>query len=172
MTSASDRAVELRPLDFLDIDGLLSDEERDIRDTVRGFVEDRVVPHAGDWFEEASIPRGLPRELGALGVLGMHLEGYGCAGTSATAYGLACMELEAGDSGVRSMVSVQGSLAMFAIWRWGSEEQKRRWLPGMATGETVGCFGLTEPDAGSDPGAMRTRARRDGGDWILDGRKM
>lgn len=172
MTSASDRAVELRPLDFLDIDGLLSDEERDIRDTVRAFVEDRVVPHAGDWFEEASIPRGLPRELGALGVLGMHLEGYGCAGTSATAYGLACMELEAGDSGVRSMVSVQGSLAMFAIWRWGSEEQKRRWLPGMATGETVGCFGLTEPDAGSDPGAMRTRARRDGGDWILDGRKM
>ena len=172
MTSASDRAVELRPLDFLDIDGLLSDEERDIRDTVRGFVEDRVVPHAGDWFEEASIPRGLPRELGALGVLGMHLEGYGCAGTSATAYGLACMELEAGDSGVRSMVSVQGSLAMFAIWRWGSEEQKQRWLPEMATGETVGCFGLTEPDAGSDPGAMRTRARRDGGDWILDGRKM
>ncbi|QKW38229.1 acyl-CoA dehydrogenase family protein [Actinomadura sp. NAK00032] len=172
MTSASDRAVELRPLDFLDIDGLLSDEERDIRDTVRGFVEDRVVPHAGDWFEEAAVPRDLPRELGALGVLGMHLEGYGCAGTSATAYGLACMELEAGDSGVRSMVSVQGSLAMFAIWRWGSQEQKRRWLPGMATGETVGCFGLTEPDAGSDPGAMRTRARRDGGDWILDGRKM
>ncbi|SNT51265.1 glutaryl-CoA dehydrogenase [Actinomadura meyerae] len=172
MTSAPDPAAELRPLDFLDIDGLLSDEERDIRDTVRGFVRERVVPHAGDWFEEAAIPRELPRELGRLGVLGMHLEGYGCAGTSATAYGLACMELEAGDSGVRSMVSVQGSLAMFAIWRWGSEEQKRRWLPGMATGETVGCFGLTEPDAGSDPGAMRTRARRDGGDWILDGRKM
>ncbi|MEU8346515.1 acyl-CoA dehydrogenase family protein [Spirillospora sp. NPDC048832] len=172
MTSAPGPAAELRPLDFLDIDGLLSDEERDIRDTVRGFVRERVVPHAGDWFEEAAIPRELPRELGRLGVLGMHLEGYGCAGTSATAYGLACMELEAGDSGVRSMVSVQGSLAMFAIWRWGSEEQKRRWLPGMATGETVGCFGLTEPDAGSDPGAMRTRARRDGGDWVLDGRKM
>ena len=161
-----------RPLDFLDIDHALSDEERDIRATVRAFVEDRVLPHVGDWFEEARIPRELPRELGGLGVLGMHLEGYGCAGTSATAYGLACMELEAGDSGVRSMVSVQGSLAMYAIWRWGSEEQKERWLPGMAAGETVGCFGLTEPDAGSDPGAMRTRARRDGGDWILDGRKM
>ncbi|MFF5262883.1 acyl-CoA dehydrogenase family protein [Actinomadura viridis] len=164
--------VELRPEDFLDLDGLLSDEERDIRDTVRSFVTDRIVPHAGDWFERATIPRELPRELGGLGVFGMHLEGHGCAGTSATAYGLACMELEAGDSGVRSMVSVQGSLAMFAIWRWGSEEQKRRWLPGMAAGETIGCFGLTEPDAGSDPGAMRTRARRDGDDWILDGRKM
>ncbi|WP_026403084.1 acyl-CoA dehydrogenase family protein [Actinomadura rifamycini] len=171
MTSTPDRA-DLRPDDFLDIDGLLSDEERDIRDTVRAFVADRVVPHAGDWFERAAIPRELPRELGGLGVLGMHLDGYGCAGTSATAYGLACMELEAGDSGVRSMVSVQGSLAMFAIWRWGSEEQKRKWLPGMAAGETIGCFGLTEPDAGSDPGAMRTRARRDGDDWILDGRKM
>lgn len=171
MTSTRDHA-ELRPEDFLDVDGLLSDEERDIRDTVRSFVTDRIVPHVGDWFERATIPRELPRELGGLGVLGMHLEGYGCAGTSATAYGLACMELEAGDSGVRSMVSVQGSLAMYAIWRWGSEEQKRRWLPGMAAGETIGCFGLTEPDAGSDPGAMRTRARRDGGDWILDGRKM
>ncbi|OLT11974.1 acyl-CoA dehydrogenase [Actinomadura sp. CNU-125] len=160
------------PKDFLDIDHLLSDEERDIRATVRSFVTDRVVPHVGDWFETATIPRELPRELGKLGVLGMHLDGYGCAGTSATAYGLACMELEAGDSGVRSMVSVQGSLAMYAIWRWGSEEQKQRWLPGMATGETVGCFGLTEPDAGSDPGAMRTRARRDGADWIIDGRKM
>jgi glutaryl-CoA dehydrogenase len=164
--------VELRPHDFLDIDHALSDEERDIRATVRAFVEDRVVPHAGDWFEEARIPRELPRELGKLGVLGMHLDGYGCAGTSATAYGLACLELEAGDSGVRSMVSVQGSLAMYAIWRWGSEEQKTRWLPGMAAGESIGCFGLTEPDAGSDPGAMRTRARRDGGDWVLDGRKM
>ncbi|GGV29315.1 glutaryl-CoA dehydrogenase [Actinomadura cremea] len=171
MTSTRDQ-VELRPEDFLDVDGLLSDEERDIRDTVRSFVTDRVVPHVGDWFEQATIPRELPRELGELGVLGMHLDGYGCAGTGATAYGLACMELEAGDSGVRSMVSVQGSLAMFAIWRWGSEEQKRRWLPGMAAGETIGCFGLTEPDAGSDPGAMRTRARRDGDDWILDGRKM
>ncbi|MFB4317680.1 acyl-CoA dehydrogenase family protein [Actinomadura sp. 21ATH] len=162
----------LAPLDFLDIDHSLSDEERDIRATVRAFVADRVVPNAGDWFDEARIPRELPRELGKLGVYGMHLEGYGCAGTSATAYGLACMELEAGDSGVRSMVSVQGSLAMYAIWRWGSEEQKTRWLPAMAAGETLGCFGLTEPDAGSDPGAMRTRARRDGDGWIIDGRKM
>jgi glutaryl-CoA dehydrogenase len=162
----------VRPLDFLGVDALLSDEERDMRDTVRAFVRDRVVPHVGDWFEEARIPRELAPELGRLGVLGMHLEGYGCAGASATAYGLACLELEAGDSGVRSLVSVQGSLAMFAIHRWGSEEQKQQWLPRMAAGEAIGCFGLTEPDAGSDPGAMRTRARRDGGDWILHGQKM
>ncbi len=162
----------IRPLDFLDIDHLLSDEERDIRDTVRAFVTDRVVPHVGDWFEEGRLPRELASALGRLGVLGMHLQGYGCAGASATAYGLACMELEAGDSGVRSLVSVQGSLAMFAIWRWGSEEQKEAWLPRMAAGEAIGCFGLTEPDAGSDPGAMRTRARRDGSDWIVHGQKM
>lgn len=161
-----------RPGDFLDIDHQLSDEERDIRDTVRSFVEDHVTPYVGDWYEEARIPRELPVQLGELGVLGMHLEGYGCAGAGATAYGLACLELEAGDSGVRSLVSVQGSLAMYAIRRWGSQEQKEYWLPGMAAGETVGCFGLTEPDAGSDPGAMRTRARRDGADWVLDGRKM
>jgi glutaryl-CoA dehydrogenase len=164
--------MELRPTDFLATDALLSDEERDIRDAVRAFVGDRVVPHVGDWFEQAALPRELPGVLGRLGVLGMHLTGYGCAGASATAYGLACMELEAGDSGVRSLVSVQGSLAMYAIWRWGSEEHKRRWLPAMAAGEAIGCFGLTEPDAGSDPGAMRTRARRDGGDWILHGQKM
>ncbi|WP_016906731.1 acyl-CoA dehydrogenase family protein [Streptomyces xiaopingdaonensis] len=161
-----------RPGDFLDIDHQLSDEERDIRDTVRSFVEDHVTPYVGDWYEEARIPRELPAQLGGLGVLGMHLEGYGCAGAGATAYGLACLELEAGDSGVRSLVSVQGSLAMYAIRRWGSQEQKEHWLPGMAAGETVGCFGLTEPDAGSDPGAMRTRARWDGADWVLDGRKM
>jgi glutaryl-CoA dehydrogenase len=164
--------ASVRPEDFLDIDSLLSDEERDIRDVVRAFVADRVVPHVGDWFEAGTLPRELARELGALNVLGMHLEGYGCAGASATAYGLACMELEAGDSGVRSLVSVQGSLAMFAIHRWGSEEQKQRWLPPMASGDAIGCFGLTEPDAGSDPGAMRTRARRDGSDWILHGQKM
>ncbi|WP_116051886.1 acyl-CoA dehydrogenase family protein [Amycolatopsis palatopharyngis] len=162
----------VRPEDFLGIDQLLSDEERDIRDTVRAFVRDRVVPEVGDWFEEARIPSELPGELGRLGVLGMHLEGYGCAGTSATAYGLACMELEAGDSGIRSLVSVQGSLAMYAIHRWGSEAQKQRWLPAMAEGEAVGCFGLTEPDSGSDPGSMRTHARRDGADWILHGQKM
>jgi glutaryl-CoA dehydrogenase len=160
------------PTDFLAVDGLLSDEERDIRDTVRAFVGDRVLPEVGDWFEQGKIPRELAPELGKLGLLGMHLEGYGCAGASATAYGLVCMELEAGDSGVRSLVSVQGSLAMFAIWRWGSEEQKRQWLPRMAAGEAIGCFGLTEPDAGSDPGSMRTRARRDGSDWVLSGQKM
>ncbi|HEU4973605.1 MAG TPA: acyl-CoA dehydrogenase family protein [Baekduia sp.] len=172
MSSATASRPEVRPSDFLAIDSLLSDEERDMRDSVRAFVQDKVVPHVGDWFEEATIPRELAPELGKLGVLGMHLEGYGCAGASATAYGLACMELEAGDSGVRSLVSVQGSLAMYAIWRWGSEEQKQEWLPKMAAGEAIGCFGLTEPDAGSDPGAMRTRARRDGSDWILHGQKM
>ena len=170
--SATAASPDIRPSDFLGIDRLLSDEERDMRDAVRAFVRDRVVPHAGEWFEEARIPRELARDLGRLGVLGMHLQGYGCAGASATAYGLACMELEAGDSGVRSLVSVQGSLAMYAIRRWGSEEQRREWLPRMAAGEAIGCFGLTEPDAGSDPGSMRTRARRDGGDWILHGQKM
>jgi glutaryl-CoA dehydrogenase len=165
-------APGVRPLDFLAIDRLLSDEERDIRDVVRAFVRDRVLPEVGDWFEDATLPRHLARELGGLGVLGMHLKGYGCAGATATAYGLTCLELEAGDSGLRSLVSVQGSLAMYAIWRWGSEEQKREWLPKMAAGEAIGCFGLTEPDAGSDPAAMRTRARRDGTDWILHGQKM
>jgi glutaryl-CoA dehydrogenase len=164
---------EIRPKDFLGIDHLLSDEERDMRDSVRAFVGDQVVPHVGDWFEAGQVPIAeLAPALGRLGVLGMHLEGYGCAGTSATAYGLACLELEAGDSGIRSLVSVQGSLAMYAIWRWGSEEHKQEWLPRMAAGEAIGCFGLTEPDAGSDPGAMRTRARRDGEDWILHGQKM
>jgi glutaryl-CoA dehydrogenase len=162
----------IRAKDFLDFDHLLDDEERLIRDTVRAFVEERVSPNVAEWFEEARIPSELASEIGQLGLFGMHLEGYGCAGASATAYGLACMELEAGDSGVRSLVSVQGSLAMFAIHRWGSEEQKQEWLPKMAVGEALGCFGLTEPDAGSDPGSMRTRARRDGTDWILHGNKM
>jgi glutaryl-CoA dehydrogenase len=171
VTATTSRDV-VRPKDFLALDRLLGDEERDIRDTVRAFVRDRVLPDVGEWFEEARIPVELARELGKLGVLGMHLEGYGCAGASATAYGLACLELEAGDSGIRSLVSVQGSLAMFAIWRWGSEEQKQAWLPRMAAGEAIGCFGLTEPDSGSDPGSMRTRARRDGADWILHGQKM
>ena len=165
-------APKIRPSDFLAIDDLLSDEERDIRDTVRAFVRDQVLPNVGDWFEEARIPLELAPALGKLGVLGMHLDGYGCAGASATAYGLTCLELEAGDSGLRSLVSVQGSLAMYAIHRWGSEEQKNEWLPRMAAGEAIGCFGLTEPDAGSDPGSMRTRARRDGDDWILHGQKM
>jgi glutaryl-CoA dehydrogenase len=167
------RPPAIRAEDFLAIDRMLSDEERDIRDTVRAFVRDRIVPHVGEWFEQARLPsRELARELGGLGLLGMHLHGYGCAGASATAYGLACMELEAGDSGVRSLVSVQGSLAMYAIHRWGSEEQKQAWLPRMAAGEAIGCFGLTEPDSGSDPGSMRTHARRDGRDWLLSGQKM
>ncbi|QZY29336.1 acyl-CoA dehydrogenase family protein [Nocardioides coralli] len=162
------------PIDPAGIDDLLSVEERAVRDTVRRFCEDRVLPHVATWFDDAEIPdaRGLTKELGSHGLLGMHLTGYGCAGMSATAYGLACLELEAADSGVRSLVSVQGSLAMYPIWRFGSEEQKQEWLPRMAAGEAVGCFGLTEPDAGSDPGSMRTRARRDGDDWVLDGRKL
>ncbi|MFE3193628.1 acyl-CoA dehydrogenase family protein [Nocardia sp. NPDC059240] len=155
------------------IESLLSDEERDIRDTVRAFAGERLRPHIAEWFEVGTFPaRELAPELGKLGLLGMHLEGYGCAGTSATAYGLACLELEAVDSGVRSMVSVQGSLAMTAIHKYGSEEQKLRWLPEMAAGRVIGCFGLTEPDFGSNPGGMRTRARRDGDDWVLDGSKM
>ncbi len=172
MTSVTARLEALRPKDYLGIDRLLNDEERLIRETVRSFVADRVLPYVGDWFEQATVPRELVQELGALGVLGMHLEGYGCAGASATAYGLACLELEAGDSGIRSLVSVQGSLAMYAIHRWGSEDQKQQWLPRMAAGDAVGCFGLSESDAGSDPGGMRTRARRDGADWILHGSKM
>jgi glutaryl-CoA dehydrogenase len=171
--SSTTAAPPIRPSDYLALDSLLADEERDIRDTVRAWVRDKVVPNVGEWFETASVPVSeLAPELGKLGVLGMHLQGYGCAGASATAYGLACMELEAGDSGIRSLVSVQGSLAMYAIWRWGSEDQKREWLPRMAAGEVIGCFGLTEPDAGSDPGSMRTRARREGSDWILHGQKM
>ncbi|BAL91885.1 putative acyl-CoA dehydrogenase [Actinoplanes missouriensis 431] len=160
------------PLDLLDVTGLLSDEERQIQETVRRFVADRVRPHVAEWFEAGTFPRELAPELGKLGLLGMHLDGYGCAGTSAVAYGLACLELEAGDSGLRSFVSVQGSLAMFSIWKYGSEEQKQEWLPRMAAGEAIGCFGLTEPDFGSDPANMRTRATRDGGDWILTGTKM
>ncbi|MEO3772895.1 acyl-CoA dehydrogenase family protein [Micromonospora sp. B9E7] len=161
------------PLDLLDLDPSLTDEERQIRDVVRQLVDDRVRPHVADWYEQGQVPaRELAREFGKLGLLGMHLTGYGCAGASAVAYGLACQELEAGDSGLRSLVSVQGSLAMYAIWRYGSEEQKQRWLPSMATGEAIGCFGLTEPDHGSDPASMATRARRDGDDWVLTGGKM
>jgi glutaryl-CoA dehydrogenase len=158
--------------DFLGIDALLSDEEHLVRDTVRQFVGDRILPDVGEWFEHGTFPREIAKEMGALGLLGMHLQGYGCAGASAVAYGLACAELEAGDSGARSFVSVQGSLAMFAIWRFGSDEQKDEWLPRMAAGDAIGCFALTEPDSGSDPASMRTRARRDGDDWILDGTKM
>ncbi|KAA3640983.1 MAG: acyl-CoA dehydrogenase [Armatimonadetes bacterium] len=151
---------------------MLSAEERLLRDTVRQFVADQVTPYVDDWFDEGIFPRDLVKTMGDMGLLGMHLEGYGCAGTSAVAYGLACTELEAGDSGVRSFVSVQGSLAMYPIWAFGSEEQKQEWLPGMAAGDLIGCFGLTEPDSGSDPGSMRTNAKRDGDDWILNGTKM
>ncbi|MEU9357556.1 acyl-CoA dehydrogenase family protein [Streptomyces sp. NPDC048301] len=164
----------LDPVDPLHLEALLTDEERAVRDTVRHYLDDKVEPHIAEWFENGELP-GLPelaREFGKMGLLGMHLEGYGCAGTSARAYGVACRELEATDSGLRSFVSVQGSLAMFAIHRFGTEEQKREWLPAMAAGEAIGCFGLTEPDHGSDPSSMTTRARRDGDDWILDGRKM
>lgn len=161
------------PLALFDIDGLLTEEERAIRDVVRDFVERRIKPEVADWFEAGTIPaRELAREFGELGVLGMHLEGYGCAGTNAVSYGLAAMELEAGDSGIRSLVSVQGSLAMYAIHAFGSEEHREQWLPGMAKGELIGCFGLTEADFGSNPSGMRTQAKRDGDDWILDGSKM
>ena len=162
------------PLDFLALDGLLSVEEREIASTVRRFVADRVLPEVGQWYEDGTFPaRELGPTMGELGLLGMHLDGYGCAGTSAVAYGLACLELEAGDSGLRSFVSVQGSLAMFPIWAYGSDEQKQTWLPAMAAGEAIGCFGLTEPDSGSDPSSMRTHAKQEpGGDWVLNGSKM
>ena len=168
------KALAFDPLDPAGIDLILTDEERAVRASVRQLCANRIDPFVADWFETGEIPdiRGLAKELGALGLLGMHLEGYGCAGMTATEYGLACLELEASDSGIRSLVSVQGSLAMFAIWKWGSEEQKQTWLPRMATGEAIGCFGLTEPDSGSDPANMSSRARRDGSDWILDARKM
>jgi glutaryl-CoA dehydrogenase len=160
-------------LDLLDIDALLSEEELAIRDLVAKVVADKVRPYVTEWYEDGAMPvRELAREFGALGLFGMHLTGYGCAGASAVAYGLSCLELEAGDSGVRSLVSVQGSLAMYAIWRYGSEEQKTQWLPRMAAGDAIGCFGLTEPDHGSDPGGMRTRATPDGGDWVLTGTKL
>ncbi|MBC7308622.1 MAG: acyl-CoA dehydrogenase [Actinomycetales bacterium] len=161
------------PFDLFGIPGLIEEEERDMVASVRQVLDASVRPNLAQWYESGSIPaRELAKELGGLGLLGMHLEGYGCAGTSATAYGLACLELEAADSGIRSLVSVQGSLAMFAIHRWGSEEQKQQWLPGMAAGDLIGCFGLTEPDFGSNPAGMRTTARRDGDDWVLNGTKM
>jgi glutaryl-CoA dehydrogenase len=160
------------PHDFLEIDALISPEERLVRDTVREFVQKKITPFAGEWFAEGRFPIDLIGQMGDLGLFGMHLTGYGCAGTSAMAYGLACTELEAGDSGIRSIVSVQGSLAMYPIWAFGSEDQKERWLPGMAAGRTIGCFGLTEPDSGSDPGSMRTTARLENDRWVLNGTKM
>jgi glutaryl-CoA dehydrogenase len=174
MSSASATRPRLDPHDPAGIDALLSEEELAVRQTVRDFCADKILPHVAEWYEKGELPgaRELARELGKIGLLGMHLTGYGCAGMSAVDYGLACLELEAADSGLRSLVSVQGSLAMFGIWRFGSEAQKTEWLPKMAAGDALGCFGLTEPDAGSDPASMRTTARRDGGDWVLTGRKM
>ena len=171
MTTTSARTVDIDPLDLLNLDDELDAQERLVRDTVRDFVRRRVLPHIGDWFERGVFPRELGHELGELGLLGMHLDGYGCAGASATAYGVACRELEAADSGLRSFVSVQGSLAMFPLHAYGSQEQKQTWLPRMARGEAIGCFGLTEWDHGSDPAAMRTTARRHGSDYILNGSK-
>ncbi len=172
VTERAPRTRALAPSDLFAVDDLLGDDERLIRDTVRAFVRERALPVIPEHFEAGTFPRELIPEVAGLGLLGMHLQGYGCAGTSAMAYGVASEELEAGDSGLRSFVSVQGSLAMFPIWKFGSDEQKARWLPEMAAGRAIGCFGLTEPDAGSDPSSMRTSARRDGGDWILDGTKM
>ena len=162
----------MNPRDFLEIDRLLSDEERMIKESVARYVNEKYLPGVNEHFENGTFDTSVPTALGDLNVLGMHLTGYGCAGSSAVAYGIACMELEAGDSALRSFCSVQGSLAMFAIWKWGSEEQKQAWLPGLAAGEKIGCFGLTEPDSGSDPGSMRTRAVRDGDEWVLNGSKM
>ncbi len=160
------------PHDFLDVDALLDDEEILLRDTVRSFVADKILPDVAGWWEDGTFPKEMAKEMGSLGLFGMHLEGYGCAGVSNVMYGLACRELEFGDSGVRSFVSVQGSLAMFPIWAFGSEEQKQEWLPRMAAGEVIGCFGLTEADSGSDPSSMKTHARKDGDDWVLNGSKM
>ncbi|MFD5651135.1 acyl-CoA dehydrogenase family protein [Streptomyces sp. NPDC127039] len=173
--AASPKLPAFDPADPLGIDDLLEPEDLAVRDTVRSWAADRVLPYVADWYESGELPgiRELARELGSIGALGMSLEGYGCAGASAVQYGLACLELEAADSGIRSLVSVQGSLAMYAIHRFGSEGQKQQWLPRMAAGEVIGCFGLTEPDHGSDPANMRTHAKRDaGGDWVLNGRKM
>jgi glutaryl-CoA dehydrogenase len=166
------RTAEPVGSDLLKIDDELSDDERLVRDTVRKFAADRIMPNVADWFEAGTLPKELVPELGQLGLLGMHLTGYGCAGMGPIAYGVTCREMEAADSGLRSLVSVQGSLAMFPIWKYGSEDQKNEWLPRMAAGQAIGCFGLTEPDHGSDPSSMKTRATRDGSDWILSGAKM
>ena len=166
------QATDPAPTDLLRIDDELGDDERLVRDTVRKFAADVILPNIGDWFEAGTLPRELFGQIGGLGLLGMHLTGYGCAGMGAIAYGVACRELEAADSGLRSLVSVQGSLAMFPIWKYGSDEQKDEWLPRMAAGDAVGCFGLTEPDHGSDPAGMTTRATRNGPDWVLTGSKM
>jgi glutaryl-CoA dehydrogenase len=171
-TAAPPKKDTYTPFELFDISRLLDADERDIAATVRRFVDDRLRPNVADWFESGTLPKELAKEFGGLGLMGMHLDGYGCAGTNAVSYGLACMELEAGDSGFRSFVSVQGSLSMYSIHRYGSEEQKQQWLPRLAAGDAIGCFGLTEADFGSNPAGMRTRARRDGTDWVINGTKM
>jgi glutaryl-CoA dehydrogenase len=170
-TTTAERPPALDPRDALALDALLTEDELALRRRVRRYVDERFAPRVRELFEQARFPRELARELGQLGVLGMHLHGYGCPGASAVDYGLACLELEAGDTGLRTFASVQGSLAMTAIHAWGSEEHKRAWLPAMAAGEAIGCFALTEPGAGSDPASMQTTARRVGGDWVIDGTK-
>src|SRR5580658_2621076 len=172
MPPSTETATASASSDLLRIDDELTEEERLVRDTVRAFAADRIMPYIADWFEAGTLPRELAPELGKLGLLGMHLTGYGCAGMGPVAYGVTCREMEAADSGLRSLVSVQGSLAMFPIWKYGSEEQKQEWLPRMAAGQAIGCFGLTEPDHGSDPSSMTTHAKRNGGDWVLNGAKM
>jgi glutaryl-CoA dehydrogenase len=172
MPPSTETATGIAATDLLRIDDELTEEERLVRDTVRAFAAERILPFIADWFEAGTLPRELAPELGKLGLLGMHLTGYGCAGMGPVAYGVTCREMEAADSGLRSLVSVQGSLAMFPIWKYGSEEQKQEWLPRMAAGEAIGCFGLTEPDHGSDPSGMRTNAKQDGSDWVLNGSKM
>jgi glutaryl-CoA dehydrogenase len=163
---------EFKPLDPIDLDGLLADEERAVRDTVRAWVQRRIMPEIAEWFDRGTFPKDIYAEVADMGLLGMHLTGHGLPGVGPVAYGLTCMELEAADSGIRSAVSVQGSLCMYPIWRFGSEEQKERWLPPMARGEVIGCFGLSEPDFGSDPSSMRTSAKPDGDEWVLNGTKM
>jgi glutaryl-CoA dehydrogenase len=171
LSEADGRRERPDPHDFLGIDAHLSEKEKELRRAVRSFVKEKIEPLIREWWENAIFPRELVPEMGKLGLLGMHLSGYSCAGRSAVEYGLACMEVEAGDSGLRTFVSVQGSLAMSAIHKFGSEEQKQEWLPPMARGEAVGCFGLTEPGAGSDPASMKTSARKEGPDWVLNGEK-
>jgi len=165
-------AAELDPLDLYNIRSMLSDEERLVQDSVGKFVDDQVIPIVGECFEEERFPRELIPAVAELGLLGSSIHGYGCAGLNAVSYGLICQELERGDSGLRSFVSVQSSLCMYPIYAFGSEEQKQKWLPRMARGEVIGCFGLTEPHGGSDPANMKTVARRQGKDWVLNGAKM
>ncbi|TNM53687.1 acyl-CoA dehydrogenase family protein [Brevibacterium sediminis] len=172
MTAETTDTTTADPSDLLDLAGLLTDDELALREKVRSFVDERIRPNIAEWYEGAIFPTEIVREMGELGLLGMHLQGYGCPGRSAVEYGLAALELEAGDSGLRTFVSVQGSLAMSAIHKFGSEAQKNRYLPGMAAGEIIGCFGLTEPTAGSDPASMATTAARNAdGSWTLNGAK-